>query len=45
MNQVSDTGLTPLDLARRAKKVENVKFLETVGAMTGAQVRMKTREL
>jgi ankyrin repeat protein len=45
VNQVSDTGLTPLDLARRAKRDDNVVFLEGVGAKTGAQMRMERREL
>jgi len=39
VNQVSDTGLTPLDLAQRAKRMENVKFLERIGAKTGFQMR------
>lgn len=37
VNQHSDTGLTPLDLAKRAGKTENVKFLEMVGAKTGSR--------
>jgi len=45
VNQVSDTGLTPLDLAQRAKKVENAKFLEAAGAKTGAQIRRERMEL
>lgn len=39
VNQVSDTGLTPLDLARRAERGENVRFLEGVGGMSGLEVR------
>ncbi|KAF8865023.1 ankyrin [Acephala macrosclerotiorum] len=39
VNQVSDTGLTPLDLARRAKRTENVRFLEGIGAKTGVQTQ------
>ena len=27
VNQVSDTGVTPLDLAQRAKRIENVRLL------------------
>lgn len=39
MNQVSDTGATPLDMARRAGRIENVRFLEGVGGKTGGEVR------
>ena len=44
INQVSDTGLTPLDLARRAKRTENVRFLEGIGAKTGLQMRSARME-
>ncbi|KUJ17713.1 ankyrin [Mollisia scopiformis] len=36
VNQVSDTGLTPLDLATRAEKTEIVQYLKEKGAMSGA---------
>lgn len=39
VNQVSDTGLTPLDMARRAGKSVNVKFLEEQGAKSGEEMR------
>lgn len=45
INQVSDTGLTPLDLARRAERVDNVVFLEGLGAKTGAEMRRERMEL
>ena len=38
-NQLSDTGVTALDLARKANKTENAEFLESIGALTGAQIR------
>ncbi|RDW60584.1 hypothetical protein BP6252_11967 [Coleophoma cylindrospora] len=35
IDQVSDTGCTPLDMARRANRTQNVKFLEKLGAKPG----------
>ncbi|RDW91683.1 hypothetical protein BP5796_02848 [Coleophoma crateriformis] len=38
IDQVSDTGSTPLDMARRANRTQNVKFLEQLGAKSRMQL-------